>query len=162
MLLLRTTLGMEPHGDHLVVEPPLPAGIGKIQLQGLGGPPGFRAGFRRMACGSRAVVAAISTHRLRQAPPLTFICQPRGCRLRRVGPRHRIVVLLLLHGAIEMQRFSQPLKRFGRVRQALKNDVRHAELGIAAHRLRELLGRTCQGIVEDLRLLCLEFGKPAP
>ena len=32
LLLLRTMLGLEPHGDHLVVDPALPIGIGHIEL----------------------------------------------------------------------------------------------------------------------------------
>jgi glycogen debranching enzyme len=32
LLLLRTMLGMEPHGDFLVTEPALPAGLGEIEL----------------------------------------------------------------------------------------------------------------------------------
>jgi glycogen debranching enzyme len=32
MLLLRTMLGLEPHGDHLVVDPALPLGIGHVEL----------------------------------------------------------------------------------------------------------------------------------
>ncbi|MEV1289949.1 glycogen debranching N-terminal domain-containing protein [Micromonospora sp. NPDC049679] len=32
LLLLRTMLGLEPHGEHLIVEPALPVGIGKIGL----------------------------------------------------------------------------------------------------------------------------------
>jgi hypothetical protein len=32
MLLLRTMLGLEPVGDHLVIDPALPAGIGRIEL----------------------------------------------------------------------------------------------------------------------------------
>jgi glycogen debranching enzyme len=32
LLLLRTMLGLEPHGDHLVVDPALPEGIGRIEL----------------------------------------------------------------------------------------------------------------------------------
>jgi glycogen debranching enzyme len=32
LLLLRTMLGLEPVGDHLVVDPALPAGIGRIEL----------------------------------------------------------------------------------------------------------------------------------
>jgi glycogen debranching enzyme len=32
LLLLRTMLGLDPHGDHLVVEPALPKGIGRIEL----------------------------------------------------------------------------------------------------------------------------------
>ena len=32
LLLLRTMLGLEPHGDHLVVEPALPAEIGHLEL----------------------------------------------------------------------------------------------------------------------------------
>ncbi len=32
MLLLRTMLGLEPVGDHLVIDPALPVGIGRIEL----------------------------------------------------------------------------------------------------------------------------------
>jgi hypothetical protein len=32
LLLLRTMLGLEPLGDHLVVDPALPAGIGHLEL----------------------------------------------------------------------------------------------------------------------------------
>jgi hypothetical protein len=32
LLLLRTMLGLEPTGDHLVVDPALPAGIGRMEL----------------------------------------------------------------------------------------------------------------------------------
>jgi glycogen debranching enzyme len=32
LLLLRTMLGLEPHGDHLVSEPALAEGIGRIEL----------------------------------------------------------------------------------------------------------------------------------
>ena len=32
LLLLRTMLGLEPHGDHLIVDPALPAGIGHLEL----------------------------------------------------------------------------------------------------------------------------------
>ena len=32
LLLLRTMLGLEPIGDHLVVDPALPAGIGHLEL----------------------------------------------------------------------------------------------------------------------------------
>ncbi|MCW2851996.1 MAG: Amylo-alpha6-glucosidase [Nocardioides sp.] len=32
LLLLRTMLGLEPMGDHLIVDPALPAGIGRIEL----------------------------------------------------------------------------------------------------------------------------------
>jgi glycogen debranching enzyme len=32
LLLLRTMLGLEPSGDHLVVDPALPVGIGRIEL----------------------------------------------------------------------------------------------------------------------------------
>ena len=32
MLLLRTMLGLEPHGDHLIVEPALPVSIGHVEL----------------------------------------------------------------------------------------------------------------------------------
>jgi glycogen debranching enzyme len=32
LLLLRTMLGLEPHGDHLIVDPALPSGIGHLEL----------------------------------------------------------------------------------------------------------------------------------
>jgi glycogen debranching enzyme len=32
LLLLRTMLGLEPHGDHLVVDPELPESIGLVAL----------------------------------------------------------------------------------------------------------------------------------
>ena len=32
LLLLRTMLGLEPHAEHLVVDPALPRGIGRIEL----------------------------------------------------------------------------------------------------------------------------------
>ena len=32
LLLLRTMLGLEPHGDHLIVDPALPRGIGHLEL----------------------------------------------------------------------------------------------------------------------------------
>ena len=32
LLLLRTMLGLEPHGDHLIVDPSLPRGIGHLEL----------------------------------------------------------------------------------------------------------------------------------
>jgi glycogen debranching enzyme len=37
LLLLRTMLGLEPSGDHLIVDPALPAGIGRIELLDLPG-----------------------------------------------------------------------------------------------------------------------------
>jgi glycogen debranching enzyme len=32
LLFLRTMLGLEPHGDHLVVDPALPVGVGRLEL----------------------------------------------------------------------------------------------------------------------------------
>ena len=32
LLLLRTMLGLEPHGEHLVVDPALPSAIGHLEL----------------------------------------------------------------------------------------------------------------------------------
>ena len=32
LLLLRTMLGLEPIGEHLIVDPALPAGLGQIEL----------------------------------------------------------------------------------------------------------------------------------
>jgi glycogen debranching enzyme len=37
LLLLRTMLGLEPSGEHLVVDPALPAGMGRIELFGIPG-----------------------------------------------------------------------------------------------------------------------------
>ncbi|MEH1057358.1 amylo-alpha-1,6-glucosidase, partial [Micromonospora sp. CPCC 206171] len=37
LLLLRTMLGMEPRGDHLVTRPAVPPGMGRIELLGIPG-----------------------------------------------------------------------------------------------------------------------------
>jgi glycogen debranching enzyme len=47
LLLLRTVLGLEPLGDHLVVEPALPAGIGRIELLDIPGRWGRTDAFGR-------------------------------------------------------------------------------------------------------------------
>src|ERR1700674_3578836 len=65
-----------------------------------------------------------------------------------------------LHAAIELERLGQPLARRGGVRLELQHDVLHAEFRIAAHRRCDLPHRTCQGIVEETRFLCMEIGEP--
>ncbi|NJC70030.1 amylo-alpha-1,6-glucosidase [Planosporangium thailandense] len=47
MLLLRTMLGMEPHGDHLVVDPALPEDMGRIELLDIPGRWGVADAFGR-------------------------------------------------------------------------------------------------------------------
>ena len=37
LLYLRTMRGLEPHGEQLVVEPALPVGVGRIELQDIPG-----------------------------------------------------------------------------------------------------------------------------
>lgn len=49
LLLLRTMLGLEPHGEHLIVEPVLPVGIGRLELLGVPGRWGHRDAFARGA-----------------------------------------------------------------------------------------------------------------
>ena len=34
-LLLRTMLGLAPHGDHLIVDPAVPAGVARYHLRGV-------------------------------------------------------------------------------------------------------------------------------
>ncbi|MFB6393725.1 glycogen debranching N-terminal domain-containing protein [Polymorphospora lycopeni] len=59
LLLLRTMLGLEPYGEHLVVEPSLPEGMGRIELFDLPGRWGR--------------VDAFARGRLREQPPRTSI-----------------------------------------------------------------------------------------
>ena len=47
LLYLRTMLGLEPHGDHLVVEPALPVGFGRIELLDIPGRWGRADAFGR-------------------------------------------------------------------------------------------------------------------
>jgi len=47
LLLLRTMLGLEPQGEHLVVDPALPAGIGRIELLDIPGRWGHIDAFGR-------------------------------------------------------------------------------------------------------------------
>jgi glycogen debranching enzyme len=47
LLFLRTMLGLEPHGEHLVVEPALPVGIGRIELLDIPGRWGHVDAFGR-------------------------------------------------------------------------------------------------------------------
>jgi len=51
LLLLRTMLGLEPHGDHLIVDPSVPAGIGHLELLGIPGRWGRVDAFARSAGG---------------------------------------------------------------------------------------------------------------
>jgi glycogen debranching enzyme len=53
LLLLRTMLGLEPHGEHLIVEPTLPLGIGRLELLGIPGRWGRRDAFARGSAGTR-------------------------------------------------------------------------------------------------------------
>ena len=47
LLLLRTMLGLEPIGDHLVVDPALPDGIGQLELLDIPGRWGRMDAFGR-------------------------------------------------------------------------------------------------------------------
>jgi hypothetical protein len=47
LLLLRTMLGMEPHGDHLITNPAIPARLGRIGLRGIPGRWGQANAFGR-------------------------------------------------------------------------------------------------------------------
>ena len=47
LLLLRTMLGLEPHGEHLVVDPALPRDIGHLELLDIPGRWGRIDGFGR-------------------------------------------------------------------------------------------------------------------
>jgi glycogen debranching enzyme len=47
LLLLRTTLGLEPMGDHLIVDPVLPPGIGRVELLDIPGRWGRMDAFGR-------------------------------------------------------------------------------------------------------------------
>jgi glycogen debranching enzyme len=47
LLLIRTILGMDPYGDHLVVEPALPTGIGRVELLDIPGRWGRADAFAR-------------------------------------------------------------------------------------------------------------------
>lgn len=47
MLMMRTLLGLEPHGEHLVVDPAMPAGMGRIELLDIPGRWGLIDAFGR-------------------------------------------------------------------------------------------------------------------
>ena len=47
LLLLRTMLGLEPTGDHLIVDPVLPSGIGRLELLDIPGRWGKMDAFGR-------------------------------------------------------------------------------------------------------------------
>jgi glycogen debranching enzyme len=47
LLLPRTMLGLEPVGDHLLVDPALPSSIGRLELLGIPGRWGRRDAFAR-------------------------------------------------------------------------------------------------------------------
>ncbi|SDY65512.1 Glycogen debranching enzyme (alpha-1,6-glucosidase) [Micromonospora pattaloongensis] len=59
LLLLRTMLGLEPHGEHLVVEPALPVGMGRVGLLDIPGRWGRTDAFGR----ERVEIAGRSTLR---------------------------------------------------------------------------------------------------
>jgi hypothetical protein len=71
LLYLRTMLGLEPHRDHLVVEPALPVGIGRIELLDIPGR------------GGRVDASAAGWSRSAPAPATGH---PRGPRLRSGAP----------------------------------------------------------------------------
>ena len=73
---------------------------------------------------------------------------------------HVQALLLLPSAAIKLERLGQSLRASIAVGLALKHDVLHAEFGIAAHCRCDLLHRTCQGIVEETRFVCLQIGEP--
>ena len=53
LLLLRTMLGLEPIGEHLIVDPALPAGIGHLELLDIRGRWGRIDAFGRGRVGPR-------------------------------------------------------------------------------------------------------------
>jgi glycogen debranching enzyme len=57
LLLLRTMLGLEPVGDHLVVDPALPAGIGHLELLDIPGRWGRLDAFGRGVVGAESAQA---------------------------------------------------------------------------------------------------------
>src|SRR5712692_4264596 len=96
-----------------------------------------------------------SSDKTRRMPPSQILTS----RYRETSLRIAIA-RLLIHFPIEMERFRQPLARFGIVRFQLKHDVLHAEFRVAPHCRRELMWGTCQGIVEEPRFLWLEIWEP--
>jgi hypothetical protein len=58
LLLLRTMLGLEPLGDHLIVDPSLPAGIGMLALLEIPGRWGHVDAFGRGDISIRASSSA--------------------------------------------------------------------------------------------------------
>src|SRR5712692_5924852 len=68
--------------------------------------------------------------------------------------------LSLYHPAVKMERLGQALARFRSVGLDLEHNVLDAEFRIAAHCRRDLLYFTCQGIVEEFRLVSLEIRIP--
>jgi glycogen debranching enzyme len=60
LLLLRTMLGLEPQGDHLIVDPALPVGMGHLELLDIPGRWG------RVDAFGRGTVSVDKTSRLRQ------------------------------------------------------------------------------------------------
>ena len=69
MLLLRTSLGLEPMGDHLIVDPALPAAIGHLELLDIPGRWGridaFGRGRIQMNGGDKATGGSLRSGRAR-------------------------------------------------------------------------------------------------
>jgi glycogen debranching enzyme len=72
LLLMRTMLGLEPHGDHLAVDPALPLGIGHLELLDIPGRWGrldaFGRGRIKVASGGKRGVSGLRAQ-LGMAPP---------------------------------------------------------------------------------------------
>ena len=95
LLFLRTMLGLEPLGDHLIVDPALPVGIGRIELLDIPGRWGRVDAFGRgrvevdrvpqlrPQLGDTLPLDARSPGRLHSSPPATALTRPRGAF---VGP----------------------------------------------------------------------------
>ena len=67
-----------------------------------------------------------------------------------------------LGAAIAVKRVGQTIARFGGVGLALKHDVPHAQLGVAAHRSAHLRHSADQWVVEEARFLLLEIRNQTP
>jgi glycogen debranching enzyme len=64
LLFLRTMLGLEPIGDHLIVDPAIPAGIGQVELLDIRGRWGRIDAFGR----ARKQTAKTQSARPRRGP----------------------------------------------------------------------------------------------
>jgi hypothetical protein len=96
---------------------------------------------------------------VREGALLAALDHPGLVRIHEVGAAGRPAPALR-DVAMEVERLGQEPERVGGVRDALEDDVGHAELLVAAHRRREFRGRSGQRIVEVPRPFGLEVGKP--